>query len=78
MIGLNNEEIMSEIEQLKKRIDEAGSEGVENAHIRDDYAPAGDMMLRNLTDSGEYVQRITPMHGFDQKWRIFKKGYEPY
>lgn len=69
---------MSEIEQLKERIDKSGIEGVENAHIRGDYEPAGDMMLRILTDSGEYVQRKTPAHSFDAKWRIFKKGSEPY
>lgn len=69
---------MNEIEQLKKRIDDSGIEGIENAHIRDDYEPVGDMMLRQLTDSGEYVQRKTPMHGVDPKWRIFKKGNEPY
>jgi len=68
---------MSEIDQLKNRIDSSGREGVLTAHIRDDYEPAGDMMIRSLTDSGEYVQRKTPMHSSDQKWRIFKKGMEP-
>ena len=69
---------MSEIEQLKKRINDSGLDGVETAHIRDDYEPAGDMMIRNLTNSGDYVQRKTPMHSFDAKWRIFRKGSEPY
>ena len=68
---------MSEIEQLKKRIDDSGFEGVLTAHIRDDYEPAGDMMMHGLLESGEYVQRKTPMHSFDAKWRIFKKGMEP-
>lgn len=69
---------MSELQSLKKRIDDSGPLGVENAQIRNDYEPAGDMMLRELTASGEYVQRKTPAHSFEQKWRIFKKGNEPY
>lgn len=69
---------MSELEQLKIRIDKSGDEGVLNSHIREDYNPVGDIMIRNLTDSGEYIQRKTPMHSFDAKWRIFKKGNEPY
>jgi len=69
---------MSELEQLKSRINDAGGEGIETAHIRDDYEPVGDLMIRTLSDSGEYVQRKTPPHSFEQKWRIFKKGNEPY
>jgi len=67
-----------ETEQLKTRIDNSGIEGVETAQIRDDYEPAGAMMIRYLTNSGEYVQRKTPAQSWDQKWRIFKKGNEPY
>lgn len=69
---------MSEIEQLKKRIDASGPEGVLTSHVRDDYEPAGAMMLNALTASGEYVQRRWPMHCVGSKWRIFKKGMEPY
>ena len=69
---------MSEIDQLKKRIDDSGMVGIETSIVRDDYEPAGDMMMRGLLDSGEYVQRETPAHSYDQKWRIFKKGNEPY
>lgn len=69
---------MSEIEQLKERINMSGIDGVETAHIRDDYDPAGAMMIRTLTDSGDYVQRKTPAGSFDQQWRIFKKGSAPY
>lgn len=69
---------MSELEQLKKRINDSGVDGVETAHIREDYEPVGALMIANLTDSGEYVQRKAPMHSFDQKWKIFKKGNEPY
>ena len=64
---------MSEIEQLKNRIDDAGPAGVLTAHVRDDYEPAGDMMMNGLMESGEYVQR---KDGYE--WKIYKKGMEPY
>ena len=67
-----------ELEQVKNRIDNSGVEGVETAHIRDDYEPVGDMMIKALTDSGEYVQRKTPMYCHDSRWRIFKIGSKPY
>jgi len=69
---------MMEMEQLKKRINDSGIEGVLTAHILDDYSPAGQMMMHQLGESGEYVQRKTPAHSFDAKWRIFQKGAEPY
>ena len=69
---------MTEIEQLKARINDSRVNGVETAHIRDEYEPAGDMMIRNLTNSGEYVQRKTPAQSYIQKWRIFRRGSEPY
>ena len=69
---------MSELEQLQKRIDTSGSDGVETAHIRDDYEPVGAAMIRDLCATGEYVQRKVPAGGFDQKWKVFKKGTEPY
>jgi len=69
---------MSEIEQLKKRINDSGMDGIKTAIIRDDYEPAGDMMMRDLCATGDYVQRKTPMHSFDAKWRIFTNCSEPY
>jgi hypothetical protein len=63
---------MSELEQLKKRINDSGPEGVKTAHIRDDYEPAGDLMIHNLMESGEYKSRRDP------DWKIFKSGMEPY
>ena len=69
---------MSELEQLKKRINESGMDGIETAIIRDDYKPAGDMMINGLTATDEYVTRRAPMHSFDSKWRIFKEGMAPY
>ena len=64
---------MNEIEQLKKRINDSGFEGVLTSHIRDDYEPIGQKMINQLTNSGEYVQRRTPAHSPDSAWRIFKK-----
>lgn len=69
---------MSELEQLKKRINDSGINGIETAIIRDDYEPAGNMMIRNLLDSGEYITQKVPRGMYDQKWRIFKSGTEPY
>ena len=69
---------MTEIGQLKKRIDASGMDGVETAHIRDDYEPAGDMMIRDICATGDYVQRKVPLGGYDQKWKVFKKGNGPY
>jgi hypothetical protein len=69
---------MSEIDQLKQRIDESGMMGLETSIVHDDYEPAGKMMIRGLIDTGEYVTRKAPMHSFDAKWRIFKSGMEPY
>ena len=62
---------VSELDQLKKRIDESGPEGILTVRVRDDYEPAGDMMMRHLMDSGEYVQRRNP------DWRIFRKDMAP-
>ena len=69
---------MSELEQLKERIDKSGLCGIETVVIRDDYEPAGDLMIRVLCDSGEYVIREVPPGEWEQKWKIFKKGMEPY
>ena len=69
---------MNEIEQLKKRIDNSGTDGIETAFIRDDYEPVGDLMIRDLRESGKYVTRKVPPGMYDQKWKIFKKGKEPY
>jgi hypothetical protein len=67
-----------EMEQLKERIRKSYITGIETAHIREDYLPAGAMMIRTLTDSGEYVQMRTPAGSDDSKWRIFKKEFKPY
>ena len=69
---------MSEIEQLKKRIDDSRKWGVETAAIREDYEPIGQLLINDLCASGEYVQRKVPPGMSYQKWMIFKKGIEPY
>lgn len=64
---------MSEIKELKQRINSSGTVGILKTIIRDDYEPAGDLMMFTLVNSGEYVQ---VKEGFD--WKMFKKGFEPY
>ena len=68
---------MSEMDELKNRIKESSIAGVETAHIRDDHEPIGDLMIRQLTDSGEYVTR-KGYGALDQKWRVFTKENAPY
>jgi hypothetical protein len=72
---------MSELQQLKERIEKSGINGIETAIVRDDYEPAGDLMIKGLVDSGEYVTRRVTVGGLDSlnsKWKIFKAGLEPY
>jgi hypothetical protein len=69
---------MSEIEQLKDRINKSGFDGVKTAHIREDYEPVGDMMIRSLCEDHQYVQRRFPMHSLNSEWHIFAKASKPY
>jgi hypothetical protein len=70
---------MSELEQLKQRIDASGHIGVATAHIRDDYEPAGDMMIARLCADGSYVHRVVPVGiAYLTTWKIFKKEFDPY
>ena len=69
---------MTELEQLKKRIIDSGHLGIETAIIRDDYEPAGDMMMKLLMDTGEFVQRKMPPNCWEQRWRIFHIENKPY
>ena len=70
---------MSELQQLKDRIEKSGENGVETAHVRDDYEPAGDMMIRNLVNSNEFTtRRVMDPDGIGSRWKIFKAGQEPY
>jgi hypothetical protein len=66
---------VSEIDQLKSRVDEAGSEGVLTAHIRDE---AGQMMINRLCDSEDYIQRKGFGNALDQQWRVFQSRFAPY
>jgi len=69
---------MSEYNQLKRRIDKSGFNGVKTAQIRDDYKPTGAMMIRSLTDSEEYVQRRVPFQEINSTWKIFNRDNKPY
>ena len=70
---------MSELQQLKDRIKGSGIDGVETAHVRDDYKPVGDLMLKRLVDSNEFrTRRVVSHDGLDSRWKIFKAGLEPY
>lgn len=63
---------MGEIEQLKKRIDDSGPEGITTAAIRDDYEPIGEEMMMHLLATGDYKQRRDP------DWKIFRTDIAPY
>ncbi|MCK4621277.1 MAG: hypothetical protein KAT62_03580 [Desulfuromonadales bacterium] len=69
---------MSELQQLKERIEKSGVDGIETAIVRDDYEPAGDMMIRGLVDTGEFTTRKVSDYMGGGKWKIFKAGLEPY
>lgn len=70
---------MSELRQLKDRIEESGPNGVETAHVHDDYEPAGKMMIRMLINSGEFItRRVMDGDGIGSRWKIFKAGQNPY
>jgi len=63
----------------KQRIDSSGLDGVATADIRDDYAPAGDMMIYNLCESRGYVQRKVPVGSRGLTvWKIFKREFDPF
>lgn len=70
---------MSEIEQLKDRIRRAAFEGLETSLIRDDYAPAGQMMINNLVDSGEFVsRRDRGLAGLNSgPWKVWSAEFAP-
>lgn len=55
-----------ELATLHTRVLEAGSLGVLTAHIRDDYAPVGDSMIRTLVSSGEFITER-----WQDGWRVF-------
>lgn len=70
-----------EIDALKERINNETVVGIETSVIRDDYEPAGDLMIQQLLDSGEYVSvRFDPSNGMNRNgaWRVFKAEYAPF
>ena len=64
---------MTELDQLKKRINNSKAHGIETAIIREDYEPIGDNLLQDLCDSGQYIQRKIQMSHMEYKWKIFAK-----
>ena len=76
---LKQDKKMSELDQLKQRIKDSGPEGITTAIIKDDYEPAGEMMIRNLVDSGEFIsRRHKPISSDLSQWKVWAKGFEPY
>ena len=69
---------MSELQELKSRVISSGPEGVLTSQIKDDYDPIGKIIISNLCESGEFVQRRYPANDYNSKWRLFKSGNEPY
>ncbi len=74
---------MSELQQLKDRIINSNYKGLETAFIRDDYMPAGDMMIKTLVDSSEFITRKVEISNknywkIETCWKIFKTEFKPY
>jgi len=69
---------MSKLEQLKKRIKDAGPDGVKAAHIQYDYEPVGDLMMRYLNDGVEFVSCRAPEFSPDSEQRMFAIEFDPY
>jgi hypothetical protein len=70
---------VSEIEQLKQRIIDSAYDGVETAHIRDDYEPIGQGMISDLCTSGKFwTQREVGRFGvWDGPWKIWAIEFKP-
>jgi hypothetical protein len=69
---------MSDIEQLKTRINAAGENGIKTARVRDDYEPIGDLLIRDLVATGEYVTFRIKTDILKSEWFIFAKDKAPY
>ena len=71
---------MSELEQLKKRIKDSAYDGIATAIIKDDYEPAGQMMITGLVNSGEFISRrqVSRVRYGPTEWKVWHKGFEPY
>jgi hypothetical protein len=68
---------MSDLATLKIRISKAGYEGIKTAQIRDDYEPIGDMLIRDLLASGDYLTMRVRTGVIDSAWFIFEKSHAP-
>lgn len=72
---------MSELEQLKQRIIKANYEGLETSIIRDDYSPAGQLMINELCESGEFFSQRKPdetLYGINGgPWKVWASEFKP-
>lgn len=73
---------MSELEQLKQRIIDAGEEGLETSIVHDDYEPAGQLMINQLTHNFE--REFVTCRTYDNNtglltgpWRVWHKNSLP-
>jgi len=63
---------MSEIAELKNRIDKSGIYGIATAQIRADYEPIGGKMINDLVETGKYITARVEKGDFNSEWRIFQ------
>lgn len=70
---------MSELNQLKERIKASAFDGLETSIIRDDYEPAGQMMISQLCESGDFVShRSKGDFGLnDGPWKVWAVEFAP-
>lgn len=70
---------MSELDQLKQRIIDSQYEGVETAHIREDYEPIGQQMISDICSSGKFIsQRSRGVFDVnDGPWKIWAVEFQP-
>jgi hypothetical protein len=68
---------MSELKQLEIRIIQSNYEGIATAIIRDDYEPAGGMMIHRICSDDEFVSRRVES-GSGSEWKVFAAEFKPY
>lgn len=69
--------MMSEIEQLKERINKAAYDGLKTSFIKEDYEPVGQLMISQLVDSGEFVSQRDNRQLPDKPWKVWSKSFAP-
>ena len=60
---------MNQRGELMELIEKSGTTGIPTDVIREEYEPAGDLIIKHLIESGHYV---TKKVGTDNEWTIFK------